>query len=61
MNKENTMSKMSDLMLAIVDDANEGILSFQEIARKYEVPVDWVEVAVQDYNDFLCSLEPVYE
>ena len=43
------MSKMSDLMLAIVDDANEGILSFQEIARKYEVPVNWVESAVQDY------------
>jgi len=55
------MSKMSDLMLAIVDDANEGTLSFQEIARKYEVPVNWVESAVQDYNDFLCSLEPVYE
>lgn len=55
------MSKMSDLMLAIVDDANEGTLSFQEIAQKYEVPVDWVETAVRDYNDFLCSLEPVYE
>jgi len=42
------MSRMSDLMLDIQEDLEEGILSFAEIAAKYEVPITWVIEAVEN-------------
>ena len=42
------MSRMSELVIDIQEDLEKGILSFAEIARKYEVPASWVsEVAVE--------------
>jgi len=42
------MSRMSDLAIDIQCDLEEGILSFAEIAAKYEVPVTWVVEAVEN-------------
>jgi hypothetical protein len=39
---------MSDLLIDIQCDLEEGILSFAEIAAKYEVPVTWVIEAVEN-------------
>lgn len=40
------MYRMSELAIDIQEDLEKGILSFAEIARKYEVPSSWVvEVA----------------
>lgn len=37
---------MSDLVMDIQEDIEEGILTYAEIAFKYEIPVSWViEVA----------------
>jgi hypothetical protein len=47
------MSTMSDLMIDIQEDLENGELSFAEIATKYEVPFQWVdEIAsmVREYN-----------
>lgn len=45
------MSRMSDLFISIQDDIEQGILSFQQIARKYDVPMSWVN----DAWDALCE------
>lgn len=37
------MSRMSDLILDIQEDIEAGILSFADIAKKYEVPLSWVD------------------
>jgi len=37
------MSKMSNLVIAIQDDLNAGLLSFAEIAEKHEIPFEWVD------------------
>ena len=37
------MSKMSNLMIAIQEDLIAGRLSFDEIAAKNEVPIEWVD------------------
>jgi hypothetical protein len=42
------MSRMSDLMLDIQCDLEEGILSYAEIAAKHDVPVTWVIEAVEN-------------
>ena len=42
------MSRMSDLLIDIQEDLEEGILSYAEIAAKYEVPVTWVIEAVEN-------------
>jgi hypothetical protein len=39
------MSKIGDLLISIQDDLNEGKLSAQEIADRYEVPLSWVDEA----------------
>lgn len=47
------MTRMSDLMIDIQEDLENGVLSFAEIATKYEVPVSWVDEInqmVQEYN-----------
>ena len=36
------MSKIKDLALDIQDELENGFLSFDQIAAKYEVPVSWV-------------------
>lgn len=47
------MSQMSNLVIAIQEDIEAGLLSFDEIAAKHEVPYDWVdEVAVEMVNQF---------
>jgi hypothetical protein len=44
---------MSNLVLAIQEDIEAGLLSFDDIAAKHEVPYDWVdEVAVEMVNQF---------
>ena len=56
------MSRMSQLVLDIQDEIAAGLLSFQEIATKYQVPLSWVdevacEMADQYYNDQYDSLK----
>lgn len=51
-NKEREMS-ISDLMIDLQDEVRLGVLSFAEIAQKYEVPVSWV----QEAWDELCEQE----
>jgi len=52
------MSKMSNLVLAIQEDIEAGLLSFDEIAAKHEVPYDWVdEVAVEMVNQYDESMD----
>ena len=45
------MSRMSDLLIDIQEDLDEGILSFAEIAAKYEVPVSWVVEVLEICNE----------
>ena len=45
------MSKMANLILDIQDDIAEGLLSFQEIATKYQVPLSWVDEAWTELTD----------
>lgn len=64
---DEAVSKMSDLMIDIGVDIEAGELSFRDIARKFDVPLEWVdEVARQlaaqyaqeaSFNDFLDSFE----
>lgn len=44
---------LSDLMIDLQDEIALGVLSFAEIARKYEVPLSWVN----DAWDQLCGME----
>jgi phytoene/squalene synthetase len=40
------MSKMSNLYISIQEDLEDGKLTFAEIARKHEVPTEWVQEVV---------------
>jgi hypothetical protein len=51
-NEERDMS-MRDLMIDLQDEIRLGVLSFAEIAQKYEVPTSWV----QEAWDELCEQE----
>ena len=52
------MSRMSNLVIAIQEDIEAGLLSFDEIAAKHEVPYDWVdEVAVEMANQYDESMD----
>ena len=42
------MSKMGDLFIALQEAIEAGQLSFQEIAKQYNVPLDWVESANEE-------------
>lgn len=47
------MGRMSDLMIQIQDDLANG-LSFEEIAKRNEVPISWVSEAAdmaEEFND----------
>ena len=39
------MSKMANLMIEIQEDIGAGVLSFAAIAKKHNVPMDWVNAA----------------
>lgn len=55
------MSRMSELAIDIQEDLEKGILSFAEIARKYEVPASWVsEVAVECATQWDYTMENDY-
>lgn len=54
--EERDMS-MSDLMIGLQEEIRLGALSFSGIARKYEVPVSWV----QEAWDELCEQEYALE
>lgn len=43
------MSKMSELVYAIQEDIEAGILSFGAIAEKHEVPRSWVDEVYNEY------------
>lgn len=45
------MSTMSNLMLEIQEVIEEGNLSFQQIAAKFDVPVSWVDEAAKELQD----------
>jgi len=45
------VSRMSELLIDIQEDLDEGILSFAEIAAKYEVPVTWVVEVLEICNE----------
>ena len=52
------MSRMSDLSIDIQDDIAAGLLSFQEIAAKHNVPFTWVdEVASEMANQYDESMD----
>lgn len=45
------MSRMSDLMISISEEIERGVLTFNEIADRFGVPLSWVdEVAVEMLN-----------
>ena len=48
---ESHVSRMSDLAIDIQCDLEEGILSFAEIAAKYEVPITWVVEVLEICNE----------
>lgn len=41
------MSQMGDLMIDLQDELEFGVLTFDQIAEKYEVPVSWVQEAAE--------------
>jgi hypothetical protein len=43
------MSKTGELVYAIQEDIDAGILSFNSIAEKHGIPVQWVEVVNEEY------------
>ena len=36
---------MRDVIIGIQEDIERGLLTFQQIARKHGVPLDWVDIA----------------
>lgn len=45
------MSRMRDLMIDIQDMIEEGIFSYEEIARKLNVKVSWVYEVARSMED----------
>lgn len=43
------MSKVSDLIIQIKEDVEDGVLSFVAIAERYDVPVSFVAEIAQEY------------
>ena len=43
------MSKTGELVYAIQEDLDAGILSFASIAEKHGIPIHWVEVVNDEY------------
>ncbi len=46
---------MRDVIIGIQEDIERGLLTFQQIANKHRVPLEWVDVAcgelMQQYQD----------
>ena len=46
---------MRDVIIGIQEDIERGLLTFQQIANKHRVPLDWVDLAcgelMQQYQD----------
>lgn len=42
---------ISDVMIDIQDYLDQGELSFEQIADRLDVPIDWVESVAADYED----------
>lgn len=39
------MAKMKDIMIVLQEEINKGELTLEQIAVKYDVPMDWVDTA----------------
>lgn len=52
---------LSDLMIDIQDDIEQGELTYQQIASKYNVPIDWVRSAAVDYVDQMNQYDDAQE
>ncbi|MEY4332291.1 MAG: hypothetical protein RLZZ196_1029 [Bacteroidota bacterium] len=46
--KENVMGGLKDVFISIQEDIELGVLSFQKISEKYNVPMAWVNEAWDD-------------
>ncbi len=53
------MSKMANLMIAIQEDISAEVLSFAAIAKKHNVPMDWVNAAWDELCEQYADAEPV--
>ena len=46
---------MRDVIIGIQEDIERGLLTFQQIANKHRVPLDWVDIAcgelMENYQD----------
>jgi len=46
---------MRDVIIGIQEDIERGLMTFQQIANKHRVPLDWVDIAcgelMQNYQD----------
>ena len=46
---------MRDVIIGIQEDIERGLLTFQQIANKHRVPLDWVDIAcgelMQNYQN----------
>lgn len=46
---------MRDVIISIQEDIERGLLTFQQIANKHRVPLEWVDIAcgelMQQYQD----------
>ena len=46
---------MRDVIIGIQEDIERGLLTFQQIANKHRVPLDWVDLAcgelMEQYQD----------
>ena len=48
---------MRDVIIGIQEDIERGLLTFQQIANKHRVPLDWVDIAcgelMQQHQDLI--------
>lgn len=51
------MSRMRDLMIEIQDMIEEGIFSYEEIARKLNIKVSWVREIAKSMEDDIMFLD----
>lgn len=51
------MSRMSELMLDIEDRIEEGVLSFEEIAKELNIPLDWVNAAAEQLQEQYAEMD----
>ena len=48
---------MRDVIIGIQEDIERGLMTFQQIANKHRVPLDWVDIAcgelMQQHQDLI--------